>query len=1398
MKRLGFLIFAAFALLSTNGALLAFGGTVPAGLPSNFGIGCIDKNDNWSGDSTGPHRWKMGQSCFDYSYQYLTSGWRTWSSPDGQWPVNELTLWESQGENQVFTFYYNNGAASLPSTWFADLMVLMQKIEANSTKKVIIHIEPDFLGFCIQKSQTNYNQTGIVTVGSGTAPSGWPGTGTQAWNNTNYPDTLQGWVKAIRDMQKLVAPNHVLIAHHFTVWGASSGSSGDAFGQPTSQADVDNILTQIANYMKNIGGGSTSYMDLFFMDPSDRDAAWYNQYNAGSNLRWSAENYSPTWGSRSWGTLAYVADKASSLMGQRCMFWQMPNGNHFYKLMNNSDGHYQDNYTQAFLPATNSNGSSGSPGDAISASSTSTGPGYWANHGLIGVLFGEGYYAAIPPGGSTNLTHLRDYGPADGVGTVGAYTSYGGPGGVSPGQGQAGLTTYSDNDGGYLRLAVANYCSVGKFPLPGATLPTATTTPCTACTATVTPTLTPAPADCPLLFNSCDSLTSNGTWSGSNSTLALNTTGTYYDQGAGSVKVTVNTATAFNANVANLAAFAPTDWSSYDRVSMDVYVDPAHLLTTTASTWCNLSVALDGGGGTPYYQADPTVPSGSSTGTAAPLVAGWNHLSFPLYWGAANNNSAVVATGLTKFYVIPNVGVAAAGAVFYIDNIVLHTDQACPTSTPTPTYNPNTATPTPSPSPTPADCPLVFNNCDSLTANGTWTPSSGTAAVNTNAAYATSGNSMQFTVTGALGFQDKLSVLAGFAPTDWRSFDRITFDLYIDPVHPLWATGSVYDQFQLRVTNSSAAQYEADPTGTAALTVTTGWNHLSFPLSWATVNGNGITFLFLVPSVGTPAAGAIYYIDNIVLHTDTVCPPPTATFTVSPTPSATRTGTATASPTATPSATRTNSASPTATSSATPTPTVAPATATLTASPSPSATRSVTASATPSSSSTASPTPSATASVTGTKTPSPTPSISPSPSGSPSVTVTSTPPPPGSTATSTSTISPTYSVSPSPSVTVTRSATPTSTVLPSATTTATAMPTYTVPPTATLTATLGNSATASPSPAGTLTSTPQTTATTTAVPSATATLMNSSTPTPSVTVTFMNTATATPSATVTTLNTATVTPSATVTATALPTGTVTPSVTPPPPGSTATATATVSASSTVTGTATRTETATPSASPSRTPSPTGTLTATGNPTASPTPTAALSSLGGGPASDAGGSLLTLTGVNLPAGGTVYWDGSALPVGSVQVLTAGQTWQISSPVSTAGVHVITVGGVSGSLNVTVVASPKATPTATPTVGGGTLVVEGNNFYPNPWGAGLAARFALKLSGSAERVHLKIYTEALVAVGSVDLGAAVRGWNSFSLPVWVVGLPNGTYYYVISAERGVVKAARPAVGKLVVIR
>jgi hypothetical protein len=98
----------------------------------------------------------------------------------------------------------------------------------------------------------------------------------------------------------------------------------------------------------------------------------------------------------------------------------------------------------------------------------------------------------------------------------------------------------------------------------------------------------------------------------------------------------------------------------------------------------------------------------------------------------------------------------------------------------------------------------------------------------------------------------------------------------------------------------------------------------------------------------------------------------------------------------------------------------------------------------------------------------------------------------------------------------------------------------------------------------------------------------------------------------------------------------------------------------------------------------------------------------------------------------------------------------------------------------------------------LVVIEQHLFPNPLGPASHGSFWVKLSGPADSVRLKVYTKALVAVGTVDLGAMAAGMNTVSLPSWLTGLPSGAYYYVVSAERGVVKAARPSIGRLVVIK
>ena len=71
-------------------------------------------------------------------------------------------------------------------------------------------------------------------------------------------------------------------------------------------------------------------------------------------------------------------------------------------------------------------------------------------------------------------------------------------------------------------------------------------------------------------------------------------------------------------------------------------------------------------------------------------------------------------------------------------------------------------------------------------------------------------------------------------------------------------------------------------------------------------------------------------------------------------------------------------------------------------------------------------------------------------------------------------------------------------------------------------------------------------------------------------------------------------------------------------------------------------------------------------------------------------------------------------------------------------------------------------------------------PNPQ-RGLLWRLALDLSAPADRVRLKVYTEALVLAARPQLnGGAPQGWSlgAFALP----GLPPGLYYVSAQADSG----------------
>jgi len=480
VKRKNLLILSVILLGFSN--IIGYGGNVPSGLPSTFGFGAIDKADQYA--SYGPHFWKdnQGTTCWDYSYQYLTPGWTGWVSGGG-WAKQELQYWEGKGQIQVFTWYYtpyqrsNYQNSSWMTNYFNDFKLLMQIINQYSTKKVIVHIEPDLLGFWKQEGKTP-TQNGVVAVGSSNFDEVCDGV-----NINNLPDTIQGWSEALYRIKNQYASSKCLLAHHFTHWATGADIFKDSQDQATVNSHVDNMTT----FITQIENGK-SY-DLFFVDPSDRDADWY-YIKQGDSSRWTSSEHTFT-NYRSWGKIGYIVDRVSINLGRRGIMWQIPVGNTYFKTCNNSNNHFRDNHAQEFLPSASNNGSSGTPGDAYSLSDTSKGPGFWANKGIITVLFGEGGYDGyVNP---NDMTHLRDW-PNDGITNPSTNTN-GAPGYNTWGQ---ATSNYSDNDGGYIRLAVAKYCQVGKYSLPGAGgtathTPTRTNTPKPTSTYTPTRTNTPVP-----------------------------------------------------------------------------------------------------------------------------------------------------------------------------------------------------------------------------------------------------------------------------------------------------------------------------------------------------------------------------------------------------------------------------------------------------------------------------------------------------------------------------------------------------------------------------------------------------------------------------------------------------------------------------------------------------------------------------------------------------------------------------------------------------------------------------------------------------------------------------------------------------------------------------------------
>lgn len=297
------------------------GGQIPSKLPQQLGWG----SNAWS--ETAGQDWQVNSGVpWNYVYQYITYDWYV-----SGWGGNFVGRFVNQAWNKGYvplvSVYLLLGVppncGESPSCYATKLqdagtvsayLAALQEAarQAQGTRPVIFHLEPDFYGYMQQWSNSSDRPSWVRQDD----PTSYP----VALHIAGYPDTLAGFGKRMVDVVHATAPN-ALVAPAASMWA----TNGDPNYVTPSQAI--NMGQRTATFIEAMGGAQS---DLIIGEWSDRDA--------GSGVRpwWDDTNLSLPRPTR-----ALLWENAlSAAAHKRLILWQMPVGN---MSLDNTCTHYRDN-----------------------------------------------------------------------------------------------------------------------------------------------------------------------------------------------------------------------------------------------------------------------------------------------------------------------------------------------------------------------------------------------------------------------------------------------------------------------------------------------------------------------------------------------------------------------------------------------------------------------------------------------------------------------------------------------------------------------------------------------------------------------------------------------------------------------------------------------------------------------------------------------------------------------------------------------------------------------------------------------------------------------------------------------------------------------------------------------
>ncbi|MFD1255994.1 hypothetical protein ACFQ3S_04240 [Mucilaginibacter terrae] len=278
----------------------------------------------------------------DYQYQYLagdifSNGWTTWNSPTGDFAKRFLVQIGNSGKIPVFTYYNlvpakmrnqdpalaNLADAEVMNKYFEDWKLLLQ-ICSNYGKKVIIHVEPDLLGY--MQMFKNDPTKSVIRV-----------------SESNYSDVksftndAKGFAQAIVSMRNTYAPN-VLLGWHASQWATG-------YDVIKGKHNPEQLAVETAAYYKSLN----ARFDIIFSEFTDRDAGYEQVVNGKTNAAWSTEGNAENGNLSDFERFRRFLKKLNRQTGQKIILWQIPVGNSLTNTCNNSRGHFKDNKAEYFL-----------------------------------------------------------------------------------------------------------------------------------------------------------------------------------------------------------------------------------------------------------------------------------------------------------------------------------------------------------------------------------------------------------------------------------------------------------------------------------------------------------------------------------------------------------------------------------------------------------------------------------------------------------------------------------------------------------------------------------------------------------------------------------------------------------------------------------------------------------------------------------------------------------------------------------------------------------------------------------------------------------------------------------------------------------------------------------------